>query len=265
MALLSQAAATPVDAVAALGVQLEGLRPSPSQAAAAARRVGADLLADSPRLGSSEFEQLGPDDLWRLFHGYDDHFFAGLLATALGPDPRERLRLRLSSRMTSAGGKALHYRGSTPPRFEIAVSSHLLFTNFAPGDAPVQVNGLRCPTRLDALQRIFEHELVHLVELLLWGRSSCRRPRFLSLAHALFGHTEATHRLTTSRQRAWRDQRLRAGERVWFRHEGRRLEGFVNRITVRATVLVPDPAGRRYTDGGRYTKFYVPVEALERY
>ncbi|MDF1556460.1 MAG: hypothetical protein P1P84_25595, partial [Deferrisomatales bacterium] len=257
-------ATAPVDAVAALGTRMEGLRPSPSRAAAAARWVGAALLADSPRLGSPAFEQLVPEDLWRLFHGYDDQFFGGLLTAALGPAPRERLRLRTSSRMTSAGGKTLHYQGSSPARFEIAVSSHLLFTNFTPGDAPVKVNGLQCPTRLDALQRIFEHELVHLVELLVWGRSSCRRPRFRTLAHALFDHRGVTHQLNTPRQRAWQQHRLRAGERVWFQHQGRRLEGFVNRITVRATVLVPDPSGRRYTDSRRYIKFYVPMEALER-
>ena len=253
----------PGDPVAALCAQLEALRATPSPEDTAAQ-IGVRLLATSPRLESPSFEQIAPSDLWLLFHGYDRSFFEGLLGAALGPDPRERLRLRLSSRMTSAGGKALHYRNSTPPRFEIAVSSHLLFSNFGPGDAPARVNGLLCRTRLDALQRVFEHELVHLVELLLWGKSSCRRPRFLALASTLFGHTEVTHRLATPRQRAWQDQRLRPGQRVWFRHEGRRLEGFVNRITVRATVLVPDPAGRPYSDGGRYAKFYVPVEALQR-
>lgn len=251
------------DTLTALGAHLESLRPSPSRLDVAAQ-VGAELLAGSSHLGSPELVRIDSDDLWLLFHGYDRRSFDGLLAAALGPALRERLRLRLSSRMTSAGGKVLHYRGSSPARFEIAVSRHLLFTNFAPGAATVQINGLWCRTRLDALQRIFEHELVHLAELLLWGRSSCRRPCFRALARALFGHSDVTHRLTTSRQRAWQEHRLEPGDRVWFQHEGRRLEGFVNRITKRATVLVPDPAGQSYTDGGHYAKFYMPVAALRR-
>jgi hypothetical protein len=252
------------NAVAALARHLRGLRPDPGRAEAAAREVGAQALQASTAMDSPQFEQIAADDLWGLFRGYDAHFFSGLLAGALAPCPWERLRLRLSPRMTSAGGKALHYRGSTPTRFEIAISSHLLFTNFAPGEVPVTVNGLTCPTRLAALQRIFEHELVHLVELLLWARSSCRQPRFRALAHALFGHTDVTHRLATPRQQAWRAHRVQTGARVWFHFGGRRLEGFVNRISKRATVLVPDPAGLRYSDGGHYAKYYVPVAALRR-
>jgi len=37
----------------------------------------------------------------------------------------------------------------------------------------------------------------------------------------------------------------------------------VNRITKRATVLVEDERGMRYSDGKRYAKFYVPVASLE--
>jgi hypothetical protein len=38
----------------------------------------------------------------------------------------------------------------------------------------------------------------------------------------------------------------------------------VNRVTKRATVLVEDARGVRYSDGRRYAKFYVPVGMLER-
>jgi len=37
----------------------------------------------------------------------------------------------------------------------------------------------------------------------------------------------------------------------------------VNRVSKRATVLVEDHQGRRYTDGKHYSKFYVPVQMLE--
>ena len=46
--------------------------------------------------------------------------------------------------------------------------------------------------------------------------------------------------------------------------EGSRYVGVVNRVTKRATVLVEDSRGVRYSDGRCYAKFYVPVGMLER-
>ena len=36
-----------------------------------------------------------------------------------------------------------------------------------------------------------------------------------------------------------------------------------NRVTRRATVLVPADDGERFSDGNRYRKYYVPVNMLE--
>jgi hypothetical protein len=55
---------------------------------------------------------------------------------------------------------------------------------------------------------------------------------------------------------------VRVGSRVRFLHEGQELVGWVNRITKRATVLVEDIRGERFTDGKRYLRFYVPLERL---
>jgi hypothetical protein len=169
--------------------------------------------------------------------------------------------------MTSAGGKALHY----PPRgrrrlstYEIAVSTHLLFANFRDGHEGAEVNGCRCRDRLEALLRVFEHELVHLVELLVAGKSSCRAAPFRDLAGRLFGHTGVTHRLVTVREKALAERGLKVGDRVAFSVDGARQAGFVNRITKRATVLVENPTGARYSDGKSYLKFYVPLARLEK-
>ena len=53
-----------------------------------------------------------------------------------------------------------------------------------------------------------------------------------------------------------------AGSRVQFEYEGRLYSGIVNRVTKRATILVEDPGGLRYSDGKRYTKFYIPLDHL---
>ena len=56
---------------------------------------------------------------------------------------------------------------------------------------------------------------------------------------------------------------IRPGARVSFVIEGQRLTGIVNRVTKRATVLVEDPKGERYSDGKHYAKFYIPISWLE--
>lgn len=167
--------------------------------------------------------------------------------------------------MTSVGGKttAWRLRGSEQRHYEIAVSTTLLLDTFEAPSREVSVVGLPCPDRLSALQGIVEHELVHLVEMWLWERSSCAKPRFQGIARRLLGHTDHRHRLVTPRERATQQLGLAVGQRVAFDFEGKHQVGVVNRITRRATVLVESRRGQPYSDGKRYLKFYVPLEALK--
>ena len=105
-------------------------------------------------------------------------------------------------------------------------------------------------------------EIIHLAGLLVWDRSSCSGARFKAMARNVFGHTGTAHDLVTAREHASVQHGVWVGSMVGFEFEGRRLVGRVNRIRRRATVLVEDDEGQPYSDGGRYTKFYVPVEAL---
>ena len=170
---------------------------------------------------------------------------------------------RLSSRMTRAGGKTTRrLRADGGAHYEIAVSTEVLFSGFADGDPPVSVAGIPCANRLEALQRIFEHEIIHLVEFLGAGKSNCGARPFQELAHRLFRHQTHTHTLITRAERAARHG-IRVGSRVSFRYQGQRIAGRVNRVTKRATVLVEDLEGERYSDGKRYRKYYVPLTGLE--
>jgi hypothetical protein len=126
----------------------------------------------------------------------------------------------------------------------------------------VAVSGHRCRNRLQALQRVMEHELIHLVELLVWDRTSCAQARFRSISRRFFGHTENKHQLITPREKAIAQFGIKPGMAVRFRVDGKAHQGFVNRITKRATVLVEDRRGEPYSDGRRYAKFYVPVQDL---
>jgi hypothetical protein len=217
-------------------------------------------LSLSRCMDGPNFTRVARDDLQRMCFLYDELFFqAKLIRAARG----EGLSFGWSSRMTKNAGKTVtHYPRGGKRRFEIILSSTLLFQTFHDVSREVEVTGLRCRNRLEAMQRIVEHELVHLAEMLIWDDSSCAQRRFHGIAQRFFGHTEHKHDLITQQERAASKFRLRPGSRVRFRFEGKVLTGRINRITRRATVLVEDPRGERFTDGCRYRRYYVPLEQL---
>jgi hypothetical protein len=224
------------------------------------QEIHQDLLAHSHYIRESDFTKIHTEDLKFLFGAYDERFCSGLLQRAL--DGRT-ITFRLSQRMTSTGGTTTRFpNGKTGACYEIALAVGLLFDGFREGDRRITVSGLECKNRLEALQRIFEHEIVHLIEFLCWESSYCAAARFQNLARRLFLHRAHTHHLVTTRERA-ADSGIRRGSRVTFLFEGHPLIGRVSRITKRATVLVEDAAGRAYSDGRRYKVYYVPLPWLQ--
>jgi hypothetical protein len=223
------------------------------------RQIHTAALSQSSYIRTADFTSIHPRDLEFLFTAYEDLFFGGRLRRALGA---QRLRFRLSPRMTRAGGTTTRFRSrSGEVSYEIAIACSMLFDGFRENDRRITVCGLECNNRLEALQRIFEHELIHLAEQLCWERSDCSAARFQDLAGRLFLHRAHTHNLVTRRERAAQSG-IRPGTRVTFIFEGRQLSGRVNRITKRATVLVEDPGGLKFSDGYRYKTYYVPITQL---
>lgn len=221
------------------------------------------LLSSSKFLRDPNFQSFQAADVQMLYELYDENFFDGWLMKSL--DSRQ-ISFRLSRRMTKAGGKTTRWSdrwGRTEPRYEIAISATLLFQSFKDPERHTTVTGLDCASRLEGLMRIMEHELVHLTEMLVWTDSSCALHRFQDIASRLFGHTDHRHDLMTVQEAAVKEFGIRPGVRVRFDMDGHTLEGIVNRITRRATVLVPHPSGRRYSDGQCYLKYYVPLKNLE--
>ena len=243
-----------------LRIHVETSELAAAQITARTRQIYDTVLQESPSLDGGNFTTIHPSDLARLFAFYDTGFFEAQLRATLGRTP---LRFRLSRRMTRAAGRTSTAR-PTPRWYEISVSTTLLLQCFAGDDhRPITVTGLPCHDRLEALQRVMEHELIHLTEQLLWATSSCAAPRFQSMARRLFGHTEHTHALITPSERALATFGIKPGDPVRFHYDGACYTGVVNRITRRVTVLVKDPRGAPYADGHRYATFYVPVEQLE--
>jgi hypothetical protein len=247
-------------------VDLLVLKNSPDVIAAKTASIRDVVLLESGWLGQPNFQKITVDDLACMFSQYDRQFFAGWLTQAVQAECSKPLKLRLSAAMTSAGGKTTKYHhrrlGCTSKYYEIAIASRLLSMTFGQVQRPVFVCGLACRDRLDALQRIMEHEIIHLAEMLAWDESSCSGIRFRTLARRIFGHKDIRHELVSPREHAAVGHGLHVGGMVEFCARGRRLVGRINRINRRATVLVEDRRGLPYSDGGVYSKFYIPIDRL---
>jgi len=228
------------------------------------------LIRRSSNVTQGNFDKIAAKDLRILFEEYDSEFFDGFLQDMLTERDFPPVSFRLSKRMTSAAGATIYRRlpatsGETnayKSRFELVIAIDLLFQQFKSPDRTVHVNGLECSDRLEALQRVFEHELTHMLELMVWKSSSCKKCRFHKMARHIFGHTEFTHQLITRKELARSERNIQVGNKVAFEFHGLRYEGIVTRITKNATVLVKSTEGILYTDGIRYSKYYVPISEL---
>ncbi|MEM6365450.1 MAG: hypothetical protein AAF745_13570, partial [Planctomycetota bacterium] len=240
-------------------------QPHPDKVVRIQRRIHQDMLRLSRNIDRPNFRRVGRDDLVRLIHLIDEAFFDSQI---LPVAKAEGLAFGFSPRMTVIAGKLVtHYaRGKEdgPRKFELVLSTTLLFQTFEDVDRPVEVTGRLCHDRLEAMQRVAEHEMTHLIEMLIWNDGSCSKPRFQSIAKDFFGHTDYRHDLITQRERAASKFNIRVGDTVTFRHDGAHKIGRVNRITRRATVLVEDAQGQPFSDGRRYARFYVPLERLQK-
>lgn len=250
-------------ALTGLAIWIRQHQPSREKIHAEQARIHTEMLRLSRAIDRPNFDRVGRDDLVRLIHLMDEAFFE---SRVLPIAKAEGLDFKFSSRMTSAAGKLVtHYPNghkNAPRKFELILSSTLLFQTFEDVSRPVTVTGRKCRDRLEAMQRVAEHEMTHLIEMLIWNTGNCSQPRFQGIANAFFAHTDYQHDLITQRERAAAKFNIRVGDTVHFDSNGTRVVGRVNRITRRATVLVTDPKGEQFSDGGRYTRWYVPLEQL---
>ncbi len=238
--------------------------PEAGRVATLQQAVAQQFLQNAVGVQSPNFTRIATTDLRLLFSLYDELFFGGAIASALSMS-RISLRFRLAPRFTNAGGKTTFYSTPSPSAevpAEIAISTTLLFESFQNPDETHLVAGCTCRSRVEALQRVFEHEILHLLEFHDFATSSCAGTRFRQWAHRLFGHQASDHRLLRPADRARTDRGIQVGTLVAFEFEGRMIQGVVNRITKRATVLVPSPHGMRFSDGQTYAKYYVPLSQL---
>ena len=225
------------------------------------------VMSNSRSLSSGNFKTISSEDLGLMFQITDEQFFDGRVGQLCEVRADRPLSFRLSTRMTSSGGmttmQTSHHQQKRRYEFEIAIATTPLFSSFRSNETAF-VSGIACQNRLQALQRIMEHEMIHLLEMLLWNDSNCSARQFKGIASRFFGHKASNHQLLTPGDLARRNLGIGTGDLVVFDHEGRQMKGHVNRITKRATVLVKNRTGVLYDDGCKYQKFYVPLHRLRR-
>ncbi len=228
------------------------------------KEVNRRLISASAHIEGPGISRVSTLDLELLFDLYDEIFFQQHFAK----NYRGKIRFSLSKRLIKSAGKTIgpHNIAQLEPEdmvLEIRIGTYFFF-NYEQIEAEKSVAGILTSNALDALQLVFEHELCHVIELIMFKASNCNQEGFKILARNLFGHTQSTHHLPTPRRIAQEKYGLKIGQRVSFPFQERILEGIVYRITKRATVMVPDKKGDHVDEkGNRYLKYYVPIKYLE--
>ena len=223
------------------------------------KRIYRQILAESENFDCGNFKAIGTDDLASLFGLYDLYFFDRFFHNNYGG----KISFRLSRRMTKAAGRIAYMKHDET--YTISLSTTLVSQTFHDVRREVVVNGIVCNDRLEATMRVLEHEIIHLLEWVLFGVTSCSKPRFRCLSRNIFGHTDVTHQLVTQAERAHNKFNLQVGAEVVFEYDGKTYSGVISRITKRATVMVRNSEGHfQDLQGNRYSKYYVPIQHLSR-
>jgi len=234
------------------------LKYTPGQIKKKTKKIYRKILTESENLDSGNFNRIGTSDINRLFELYDQYFFDRFFQNQY----KNNIFFRLSERMTSSAGRIAYAKQIGT--YTISLSTTLIFQTFHDVTREVSANGIVCHDRLEATMHVLEHEIIHLLEWVVFNSSSCSQPRFQNLSYNIFGHTQVTHRLVTQTERARKKFNLHVGEEVSFEYNGKTYYGFISRITKRATVMANDPKGD-YKDpqGNQYSKYYIPLSSLE--
>ncbi len=220
------------------------------------KTVYEQLLIKSENIDEGNFTKIGTKDLRVLFSLYDREFLGGFFK-----EWDYDIHFRFSKRLTKSGGNTKYNKDDGS--FTISMSVPILHQTFNDVNREVKVNGIVCTNRTEAAMRVFEHEIIHVIEWTHFDTSNHNRPLFKQLAKNIFGHTDIYHQMVTQEERAAKVYGLTKGKKVFFEYSGEEHQGVITRITKRATVMVRDrEGGFQDEDGKRYSKYYIPLPHL---
>ncbi len=129
-----------------------------------------------------------------MFDLYDRHFFDHAFNRYLVPP--NKFDVKFTTHATTTAG----YCKRTGCEYSIEINKSI-FTDklFTGAERYHAANGVVCRTKLDCLQLVMEHEMIHLLQY-IWRQCGNSKQRahgkeFKRLAKAIFGHTETKHEL----------------------------------------------------------------------
>ncbi len=221
------------------------------------------LFQESANIKSENFGKISEKDLYLLFELYDEVFLCGWFKQKF----RGNIKFKLSRQLTRSAGNTRTRKDISAIKpeeveFEVKISlNHLM--NFNKAKRIKYVGGIEAASVLDSLMLVFEHELCHVIEFLVRHKSSCNKKPFMDLINNIFGHTEHTHKLVGAGEANVSEYGLKPGDSVKFRYGNSIMEGFIQKMNKKATVMCPDKHGN-YIDksGRRYVKFCVHPESF---
>nr|QBK90206.1 MAG: SprT-like family protein [Pithovirus LCPAC102] len=129
------------------------------------------------------------DELDVMFKLYDYYFFNNMISYALQKSGGN-IKFKFSTKMTSAGGTCSRIGICT---YIIKISKENI-NNITPINIiNSEINGLKPKNKVNALQLIFEHELVHAILSIFVDDLRGHGKLFKDMVKQLFGHTKITH------------------------------------------------------------------------
>lgn len=224
------------------------------------RKVVTNLLLEST-FDKKNFTTLSNKQLEDMFKIYDKIFFDGQLRRKLKSEGSS-LEFQVSaSKGHSVAGSCRMIPSGKVCDFVIKISKHMFLEKFRSENETLRANGLLCTNRLECLQIVFEHELVHMI-MGLWkvqeqaiqlGRKKSWYGGhgfvFKCLVKERFGQTDIRHNLSSGDISTYlsRDE-TNLGQTVSFEYQGQTIHGTITKKNPRSA-LVEVPPNKRFRIG----------------
>lgn len=224
-----------------------------------------ELFSLSKNITSGKITRISNMDLSILFQLYDKYFFNHYFRNNF----KDKIIFVLSKKLTTNAGSLSYHKNNksfSPDKitYTLKIGVNFIFKYYTL-NRNKPVSGIISKDALEALQLVFEHEICHLIEYHLLNYSSCKKVFFLTISNNIFGHKETFHALPSEKEIAYKKYNLKIGDEVYFKNNNITLKGIINRITKRATVMVPDKNGIYMNKNGeRFIKWYVPLSELKK-
>jgi hypothetical protein len=184
------------------------------------RRLIHDEIVTKYLKGQANFNSLSSNILEHLYELYDQYFFKMRISQIL-KTKNAYLTLHVNSKLTRAAGRC----GPKGCNYIIDISDTIILQTFR-GESKYHIgSGLKCYDRTECLMHTFEHELMHLVMLILPHRIIKGNPIykghgyfFKELVAAYFGHTETTHQLFVQQELVHSKEDFKVGQVIKYKN-----------------------------------------------